>query len=70
MPELDLKKSFTTGDVAHILGITSQTVVTMFDSGTIKGFKLPKGDRRIPRGDLINYLRSIDNTDALREIGE
>lgn len=70
MAELDLKKSFTTGDVAHLLGVTSQTVVKMFDGGTIKGFKLPKGDRRIPRTDLIEYLRSINNRSALLEIGE
>ncbi len=65
-----LKKAFTTGDIAHLIGISSRTAAEMFDRGDIKGFKLPSGDRRVPRGNLITYLRSIGNTEALEAIGE
>jgi excisionase family DNA binding protein len=64
------KQAFTTGDVAHLLGTTSRTVAEMCDREEIGSFKLPRGDRRIPRASLIVYLRSIRHKSALESIGE
>ena len=50
---------FTTGEVAKICGVTSQTVINWFDSGTIKGFRLfgSRGDRRVPKEHLLKFMK-------------
>ncbi len=51
-------KVFTTGQVAKICRTTPRTVSKWFDSGRLKGYRIPGSqDRRIPREYLIRFLK-------------
>lgn len=51
--------AFTTGEVARLCGVTIKTVIRWFESGELRGFKIPGSrDRRIPRAHLIEFMRS------------
>jgi len=62
-----MKTVFTTGEAAKICKVSQQTIIRCFDSGQLKGFRVPGSRfRRIPREQLFNFMR--DNgipTDAL-----
>jgi len=56
--ELRMKTIFTTGEVAEICKISQQTVIRCFDSGRLKGFRVPGSRfRRIPREALIELMK-------------
>lgn len=61
------KTVFTTGEAAKICKVSQQTIIRCFDSGQLKGFRVPGSRfRRIPREQLFTFMR--DNgipTDAL-----
>ena len=61
------KTVFTTGEAAKICKVSQQTIIRCFDSGQLKGFRVPGSRfRRIPRDALYAFMR--DNgipTDAL-----
>jgi len=51
-------KVFTTGQVAKICKVAPRTVSKWFDSGRLKGYRIPGSqDRRIPRDYLIKFLK-------------
>lgn len=53
------KGVFTTGEVAQICKISQQTVIRCFDSGRLKGFRVPGSRfRRIPRESLISFMKN------------
>ncbi len=53
-----LKPVYTTGEVAKICSISQQTVIRCFDSGRLRGFRVPGSRfRRIPREQLISFMR-------------
>jgi len=53
-----MKKVFTTGQVAKICKVAPRTVSKWFDSGRLKGYRIPGSqDRRIPREHLIRFLK-------------
>jgi excisionase family DNA binding protein len=62
-----MKTVFTTGEAAKICKVSQQTIIRCFDSGQLKGFRVPGSRfRRIPRDQLFTFMR--DNgipTDAL-----
>jgi excisionase family DNA binding protein len=62
-----MKTVFTTGEAAKICKVSQQTIIRCFDSGQLKGFRVPGSRiRRIPRDQLYAFMR--DNgipTDAL-----
>jgi excisionase family DNA binding protein len=62
-----MKTVFTTGEAAKICKVSQQTIIRCFDSGQLKGFRVPGSRfRRIPRHELFMFMR--DNgipTDAL-----
>ncbi len=62
-----MKTVFTTGEAAKICKVSQQTIIRCFDSGQLKGFRVPGSRfRRIPRNELYAFMR--DNgipTDAL-----
>jgi excisionase family DNA binding protein len=62
-----MKTVFTTGEAAKICKVSQQTIIRCFDSGALKGFRVPGSRfRRIPRDQLYLFMR--DNgipTDAL-----
>jgi len=55
------KEVFTTGEVAKICNVTIRTVIKWFESNELKGYKIPGSkDRRIPRENLVNFMRKYD----------
>jgi excisionase family DNA binding protein len=53
-----MKKVFTTGQVAKICKVAPRTVSKWFDSGRLRGYRIPGSqDRRIPRDQLIKFLK-------------
>src|SRR5437763_1781525 len=52
-----MKTIFTTGQVAKICKVAPRTVSKWFDSGKLRGYRIPGSqDRRIPRDQLIRFL--------------
>jgi excisionase family DNA binding protein len=52
------KTVFTTGEVASICNVSQQTVIRCFDSGRLRGFRVPGSKfRRIPREALIQFMK-------------
>lgn len=62
-----MKTVFTTGEAAKICKVSQQTIIRCFDSGQLKGFRVPGSRfRRIPRQELYSFMRSNGiPTDAL-----
>ena len=63
------KPVFTTGEVAQICKVSQQTVIRCFDSGRLKGFRVPGSRfRRIPRESLISFMKTneipLDHLDS------
>jgi excisionase family DNA binding protein len=62
-----MKTVYTTGEAAKICKVSQQTIIRCFDSGQLKGFRVPGSRfRRIPREALYRFMK--DNgipTDAL-----
>ena len=53
------KNVLTTGDVARICNVAPRTVSKWFDSGQLKGYRIPGSkDRRIPFNELIRFMKS------------
>ncbi|MFO0827297.1 MAG: response regulator [Phycisphaerales bacterium] len=55
------KQVFTTGEAAEVCKVSQQTIIRCFDSGRLSGFRVPGSRfRRIPRGELIRFMRDND----------
>ncbi len=55
------KKIFTTGEAAKVCKVSQQTIIRCFDSGRLQGFRVPGSKfRRIPREELVRFMRSND----------
>ncbi len=53
------KDVLTTGEVAKICNVASRTVSKWFDSGQLRGYRIPGSkDRRIPVGSLVKFMKS------------
>ena len=63
------KDVLTTGQVAEICNVAPRTVTKWFDSGQLKGYRIPGSrDRRIPTSELIRFMKAHDiPTDSLEE---
>ena len=64
-----MKTVFTTGEVADICKVSQQTVIRCFDSGKLKGFRVPGSRfRRIPRESLMQFMKEnqipLDNLNS------
>jgi len=67
-----MKDLFTTGEAAEICRVSQQTIIRCFDSGRLRGFRVPGSKfRRIPRANLIKFMRDnsipLDNLDSGRK---
>ena len=62
-----MKTVFTTGEAAKICKVSQQTIIRCFDSGQLKGFRVPGSRfRRIPRDLLYSFMKENGiPTDAL-----
>lgn len=53
-----MKTIFTTGEAAEICKVSQQTIIRCFDSGKLRGFRVPGSRfRRIPRDALIQFMK-------------
>ncbi len=53
------KDVLTTGEVANICNVASRTVSKWFDSGQLRGYRIPGSkDRRIPVSSLVKFMKS------------
>ena len=53
-----MKSVFTTGEAAEICKVSQQTIIRCFDSGRLRGFRVPGSRfRRIPRDALIAFMK-------------
>jgi excisionase family DNA binding protein len=65
------KDVLTTGQVAEICNVAPRTVTKWFDSGQLKGYRIPGSrDRRIPTGELIRFMKAHDIPTDEVEIGK
>ncbi len=62
-----MKTVFTTGEAAKVCKVSQQTIIRCFDSGQLKGFRVPGSRfRRIPREQLFSFMKENGiPTDAL-----
>jgi excisionase family DNA binding protein len=52
------KNVLTTGEVAKICNVAPRTVSKWFDSGQLKGYRIPGSkDRRIPINELLRFMK-------------
>ena len=52
------KNVLTTGDVSRICNVAPRTVSKWFDSGQLKGYRIPGSkDRRIPVSELARFMK-------------
>jgi excisionase family DNA binding protein len=52
------KDVYTTGEVARMCNVTIRTVIKWFETGELKGYKIPGSrDRRIPKENLVVFAR-------------
>lgn len=52
------KTVYTTGEAAKICKVSQQTIIRCFDSGQLKGFRVPGSKfRRIPHDCLLAFMR-------------
>jgi excisionase family DNA binding protein len=59
MPGNIRKTVLTTGDVARICSVAPRTVSKWFDSGRLKGYRIPGSrDRRIPLDELLRFMKA------------
>ncbi|MCA9169120.1 MAG: response regulator [Planctomycetales bacterium] len=53
-----MKTVYTTGEAAKICKVSQQTIIRCFDSGQLKGFRVPGSRfRRIPRDQLFAFMK-------------
>ena len=55
------KAVFSTGEAAEVCSVSQQTIIRCFDKGRLQGFRVPGSKfRRIPRDELIRFMRDND----------
>lgn len=55
------KNVLTTGEVAKICNVAPRTVSKWFDTGQLKGYRIPGSrDRRIPLNELKRFMKEYD----------
>ncbi|HEX8340954.1 MAG TPA: response regulator [Tepidisphaeraceae bacterium] len=66
-----MKTIFTTGEAADICKVSQQTIIRCFDSGRLKGFRVPGSRfRRIPRDALLAFMRDNNIPPDLLQSGK
>jgi excisionase family DNA binding protein len=65
------KNVLTTGDVAKICNVAPRTVSKWFDSGQLKGYRIPGSkDRRIPVSELIRFMKMHNMPTSALPVGK
>lgn len=53
-------RPFTTGQAAEYCSVSQATIVNWIKEGKLDGYTTPGGHYRIPRSNLVSFLRSYD----------
>ncbi len=65
------KNVLTTGDVAKICNVAPRTVSKWFDSGQLKGYRIPGSkDRRIPVSELARFMKANNMPSTMLPAGK
>ncbi len=65
------KNVLTTGDVARICNVAPRTVSKWFDSGQLKGYRIPGSkDRRIPLNELVRFMKANNMPTEALSVGK
>jgi len=65
------KNVLTTGDVAKICNVAPRTVSKWFDTGQLKGYRIPGSkDRRIPVSELIRFMKANNMPAPVLPVGK
>jgi len=52
------KELYTTGEAAELCNLSQQTIIRCFDSGRLRGFRIPGSKfRKIPRDSLMKFMK-------------
>src|SRR5215207_5200554 len=71
MSTTKMKDVLTTGEVAKICNVAPRTVSKWFDSGALRGYRIPGSkDRRIPVNQLIRFMKEHNIVEVLEKILE
>ncbi|OQA03722.1 MAG: Transcriptional regulatory protein YycF [Planctomycetes bacterium ADurb.Bin401] len=55
---MDTKELYTTGEAAELCSLSQQTIIRCFDSGRLRGFRIPGSKfRKIPRDSLMKFMK-------------
>ena len=57
---MNMRKSFTTTEIANMLGLDKTTIGKWIDAGKLKGFKTSGGHRRVFPEELSVYFKSMN----------
>ncbi len=65
------KNVLTTGDVAKICNVAPRTASKWFDSGQLKGYRIPGSkDRRIPLSELVRFMKAHNMPTGTLSVGK
>ena len=65
------KDILTTGQVAQICKVAPRTVTKWFDSGQLKGYRIPGSrDRRIPASELLRFMKAHNIPTSMLDAGK
>ena len=68
MPKKDV---LTTGQVAQLCNVAPRTVTKWFDSGQLRGYRIPGSkDRRIPLNELVRFMKDHNMPTTVLEKGK
>lgn len=71
MKDVKETKVFTIGQVAKLCHVAPRTATKWFDSGRLKGYRIPGSqDRRVPREYLIRFLKEHGMNHAVEQLEE
>ncbi len=70
--DLRMKKLFSTGQIADLIGVCAKVVAGWIDTGKLKGLTLPgsTNERRVHRDELRAFLIAHNFDYALRELDQ
>lgn len=61
------KELYTTGEAADVCNLSQQTIIRCFDSGRLRGFRIPGSKfRKIPRDSLLKFMK--DNSIPMQSL--
>lgn len=68
---MKLKSAYTTGEVAQICSLSQTSIIRLFDSGVISGYRVPTSRfRRVPHEELMRFIRDHGLPNPLESAAE